>query len=71
MPFCMPLTFLRYFLPQKMMDVLEFLRVPQRKLVSRHVKIHTRPLPNLIENWDEIYTSLKGSEYESFLKADY
>lgn len=55
----------------KMMDVLEFLRVPQRKLVSRHVKIHTRPLPNLIENWDEIYTSLKGSEYESFLKADY
>ncbi|XP_042413346.1 nodulation protein H-like [Zingiber officinale] len=55
----------------KMMDVLEFLKVPHRKLVSRHVKIHTKPLPSLIENWDEIYTSLKGTEYESFLKADY
>ncbi|CAL9101932.1 unnamed protein product [Musa acuminata var. zebrina] len=55
----------------KLMDVLEFLRVPQRKLVSRHVKIHTRPLHEQVENWDDVYISLKGTEYESFLNSDY
>ncbi|CAD5191385.1 unnamed protein product [Musa acuminata subsp. malaccensis] len=55
----------------KLMDVLEFLRVPPRKLVSRHVKIHTRPLPKLVENWDDVYRSLEGTEYRSFLNANY
>ncbi|TVU46673.1 hypothetical protein EJB05_06256 [Eragrostis curvula] len=55
----------------KLVDVLDFLKVPRRKLVSRHVKIHTRPLSEQIENWDEVYSALNGTEYESFLNADY
>jgi len=53
------------------MDVLEFLSVPQRKLFSRHVKIHTRPLSDQVENWDAISKALKGTEYEIFLHSDY
>ncbi|EHA8592405.1 putative nodulation protein H-like [Cocos nucifera] len=55
----------------KMVDVLDFLKVPQRKLASRHVKIHTRPLSDQVRNWDDVYHSLKGTQYENFLNADY
>ncbi|XP_020595635.1 uncharacterized protein LOC110035705 isoform X1 [Phalaenopsis equestris] len=55
----------------KLMDVLNFLRVPRRELKSRHVKIHTRPLSEQIENWDVVSQSLKGTEFESFLQFDY
>ncbi|XP_062211461.1 uncharacterized protein LOC133912635 [Phragmites australis] len=55
----------------KLVDVLDFLKVPRRKLMSRHVKIHTKPLSEQIENWDEVYNALNGTEYESFLNADY
>ncbi|CAN6294820.1 unnamed protein product [Urochloa humidicola] len=53
----------------KLFDVLDFLQVPRRKLVSRHVKIHTKPLSEYIENWDEVYSTLNGTQYESFLNA--
>ncbi|WVZ57202.1 hypothetical protein U9M48_007612 [Paspalum notatum var. saurae] len=53
----------------KLFDVLDFLKVPRRKLVSRHVKIHTKPLSEQIENWDEVYSALNGTQYESFLNA--
>ncbi|KAG0501495.1 hypothetical protein HPP92_001567 [Vanilla planifolia] len=55
----------------KVMDVLDFLRLPHRKLNSRHVKIHTRPLSYQIENWNVLSKSLKGTEFESFLQSDY
>ncbi|WOL02784.1 hypothetical protein Cni_G11503 [Canna indica] len=55
----------------KLVDVLEFLRLPQRRLVSRHVKIHKKPLSKQVENWDDISSALKGTEYESFLNVDY
>ncbi|XP_047086933.1 uncharacterized protein LOC124698495 [Lolium rigidum] len=55
----------------KLVDVLDFLKVPTRKLVSRHVKIHTKPLSDQIENWDEVYNALNGTQFESFLDADY
>ncbi|KAM0948874.1 putative Sulfotransferase domain, P-loop containing nucleoside triphosphate hydrolase [Dioscorea sansibarensis] len=55
----------------KLMDVLEFLKLPPRKLFSRHVKIHTKPLSQQVENWDTIYNTLKGTQYEGFLTADY
>ncbi|KAJ6842436.1 uncharacterized protein M6B38_301305 [Iris pallida] len=55
----------------KLKDVLEFLKVPQLKLVSRHVKIHTKPLSEQVENWDAISNTLKGTKYESFLHSDY
>lgn len=55
----------------KLMDVLDFLGVPRRRLISRHVKIHTRPLSNLVENWDDVRGALSGTEYESFLTSDY
>jgi len=54
---------------QKLFDVLDFLKVPRRNLVSRHVKIHTKPLSEQIENWDEVYSALKGTQYEGFLNA--
>jgi hypothetical protein len=57
--------------PQKLLDVLDFLKVPKRKLVTRHVKIHTKPLSEQIENWDEVYNAINGTQYESFLNADY
>ncbi|NP_001145331.1 P-loop containing nucleoside triphosphate hydrolase superfamily protein [Zea mays] len=53
----------------KLLDVLDFLGVPRRKLVSRHVKIHTKPLSEQIENWDEVYSALNGTQYEGFLNA--
>lgn len=55
----------------KLRGVLEFLRVPQRELVSRHIKIHTKQLSDQVENWDAVYNVLKGTQYESFLQADY
>nr|XP_010926373.1 uncharacterized protein LOC105048678 isoform X2 [Elaeis guineensis] len=55
----------------KMVDVLDFLRVPRRKLVSRHVKIHTRPLSEQVQNWNDVYHALEGTRYENFLTADY
>uniref|UniRef100_A0A453G853 Sulfotransferase n=8 Tax=Triticinae TaxID=1648030 RepID=A0A453G853_AEGTS len=54
-----------------LVEVLDFLKVPVRKLVSRHVKIHTKPLSDQIENWDEVYNALNGTKFESFLNADY
>ncbi|TVU37527.1 hypothetical protein EJB05_10845 [Eragrostis curvula] len=48
-------------------QVQEFLGVPVRKLISRQVKIHTRPLPNLVKNWEEVSSKLNGTEYARFL----
>lgn len=55
----------------KLRDVQKFLKVPQRKLKSRQVKIHRGPLSNQIENWEDVQKALQGSRYESFLNADY
>lgn len=56
----------------KMRDVLEFLNVPQRRLVSRHVKIHTKPLKEQIENWKSVIEVIKGTHYQSFIaSSDY
>ncbi|XP_072989721.1 uncharacterized protein [Typha latifolia] len=55
----------------KLMDVQDFLGVPKRKLISRHVKIHTMPLSEQIENWGEVYNALNGTQYEGFLDSDY
>lgn len=55
----------------KLTDVLEFLKMPHRELKSRHVKIHTRPLSEQIENWDVVSKSLEGTEFESFVHSDH
>ncbi|XP_042507005.1 nodulation protein H-like [Macadamia integrifolia] len=55
----------------KLMEVQDFLRVPQRKLKSRQVKIHKGSLSEQVENWDDVHKTLKGTRYESFLNADY
>lgn len=55
----------------KLVDVLNFLKVPQRDLRSRQVKIHKGSLSEQVENWDEVLKTLKGTQYESFLHADY
>ncbi|ONK73482.1 uncharacterized protein A4U43_C04F32030 [Asparagus officinalis] len=54
----------------KLMDVLEFLRLPQRELKTRHVKIHTRPLSEQVENWDAVSNALNGTKFKSFLQSD-
>lgn len=52
--------------------VQEFLKVPVRRLISRQVKIHTRPLPDLVKNWEEVSMKLNGTEYAHFLDgSDY
>ncbi|CAI8588835.1 unnamed protein product [Vicia faba] len=55
----------------KLKDVQEFLGLPQMELTSRQVKIHKGPLSDHIQNWDEVNKALTGTEYESFLEADY
>ncbi|KAK8942940.1 hypothetical protein KSP39_PZI009334 [Platanthera zijinensis] len=55
----------------KLVDVLDFLRMPHRELKSQHVKIHTRPLSDQIENWDEVSQALKGTKFEVFLNSDH
>jgi hypothetical protein len=51
------------------MDVLDFLRLPKRKLFSRHVKIHTKQLCDHIDNWADVTDFLKGTPFESFLNG--
>eukprot|EP00258_Populus_trichocarpa_P008363 XP_002313841.2 uncharacterized protein LOC7457521 isoform X1 [Populus trichocarpa] len=55
----------------KLLDVQDFLKVPQRELKSRQVKIHKGSLSNYVENWDEVQKSLKGTHYENLLTGDY
>ncbi|KAK9283607.1 hypothetical protein L1049_011857 [Liquidambar formosana] len=55
--------------PKALLDAQEFLRVPVRKLESRQVKIHTKPLSEQINNWDDVYRTLQGSQYEHFLDS--
>ncbi|RWV86601.1 hypothetical protein GW17_00051490 [Ensete ventricosum] len=55
----------------KLVDVLKFLGLPQRRMVSRHIKIHKKPLSKQVENWEDVYNALKGTEHQSFLNADY
>lgn len=61
----------RVWFLQKLLDVLEFLKLPKHKLHSHHVKIHKKALSDQIENWDVVYNTLKGTQYETFLNADY
>ena len=56
---------------QKLVDVLEFLRLPKMDLSSRQVKIHNGPLWKHIKNWDDVNKTLSGTAYEKFLRGDY
>ncbi|XP_062211364.1 uncharacterized protein LOC133912567 isoform X2 [Phragmites australis] len=52
--------------------VQEFLGVQVRKLSSKHVKIHTSSLPDLVDNWEDVSEMLNRTEYARFLDdADY
>jgi hypothetical protein len=52
---------------QALSRVQKFLGVPVRPLSSRHVKIHTSPLPDLVDNWEEVRETLRGTEFHHFL----
>ncbi|KAL2318614.1 hypothetical protein Fmac_032490 [Flemingia macrophylla] len=54
----------------KLKDVQEFLGLPYRDMHSRQVKIHTAPLWEQMENWDEVQKKLIGTPYRSFLLSD-
>jgi LPS sulfotransferase NodH len=56
--------------PERLNEVLEFLGVPLRKLESQQVKIHTRPLREQVQNWDEVLALLKGTKYEVLVNDD-
>ncbi|CAA3030279.1 Calcium-binding protein PBP1 [Olea europaea subsp. europaea] len=51
----------------KLVDVQDFLRLPQMELTSRQVKIHEGPLSEHIKNWDDVNKALRGTMYEKFL----
>jgi len=55
---------------QRLTETQEFLGVTPRKLESKQVKIHTRPLSEQIQNWDEVLAGLKGTKYEVFVHDD-
>ncbi|XP_038996907.1 uncharacterized protein LOC120121660 [Hibiscus syriacus] len=55
----------------KLKDVQGFLGIPEMELTSRQVKIHEGPLSGFVKNWDDVNRTLSGTEYESFLRADY
>ncbi|KDP23013.1 hypothetical protein JCGZ_01697 [Jatropha curcas] len=55
----------------KLLEVQDFLKVPQRDLKSCQIKIHKGPLSNQIDNWKDVQEALKGTNYESFLYGDY
>ncbi|PIN12327.1 hypothetical protein CDL12_15061 [Handroanthus impetiginosus] len=55
----------------KLVEVQEFLKVPQRDLQSRQVKIHKGPLSSQIANWEDVKKTLTGTQYENFLQEDY
>ncbi|OMP02036.1 hypothetical protein COLO4_11389 [Corchorus olitorius] len=55
----------------KLKDVQDFLGLPQMELTSRQVKIHKGSLSDFVKNWDDVNKILHGTEYESFLRADY
>ncbi|KAE9613029.1 hypothetical protein Lal_00027357 [Lupinus albus] len=57
--------------PSILKDVQEFLGLPRMELTSRQVKIHRGPLSDHIQNWDDVKKTLNGTNYESFLEADY
>ncbi|CAK9867879.1 unnamed protein product [Sphagnum jensenii] len=56
---------------QSLEEVQIFLGVEPRKLESLQVKIHTKPLSQQIQNWDEVLVRLKGTKFESFLHEDH
>ncbi|THF96077.1 hypothetical protein TEA_016132 [Camellia sinensis var. sinensis] len=68
---CTAAVGLKWMLNQKLKDVQDFLRVPQRDLKSQQVKIHKGSLSQHVENWDDIQRALYGTPYESFLHSDY
>ncbi|XVE82771.1 hypothetical protein DITRI_Ditri16bG0032600 [Diplodiscus trichospermus] len=55
----------------KLKDVQDFLGLPLMELTSRQVKIHKGSLSDFVNNWDDVSKTLNGTEYESFLCADY
>lgn len=56
--------------PKRLIEIQNFLGVPPRKLESQHVKIHTQPLSERIQNWDEVLACLKGTKYEILVNDD-
>ncbi|KAG0485297.1 hypothetical protein HPP92_009376 [Vanilla planifolia] len=52
---------------KKMMEVLEFIRVPQRSLVSGDVKIHTSPMAQQIANWRAVFKVITRSKFKRLI----
>ena len=55
---------------QILQDVQRFLEVPLETLTSSQVKIHSMPLNETIDNYEDVARTLKGSKFEKFLAGD-
>lgn len=55
---------------EKLNEVLDFLRLPRRRMSSQHVKIHTKPLSELVKNWNSVDRVLRRSQFSDFLKSE-
>lgn len=56
---------------QKLVEVQQFLGLPELDLTSHQVKIHKGSPAEHIKNWDEVDKTLRGTIYESFLYTEY
>lgn len=56
---------------QVLQELQVFLGVPVARLHSKQVKIHTRPLNESIENYDEVAKKLQGTPLEFVLSPEY
>jgi hypothetical protein len=59
-------------IPTRAADALHFLGVDAGKaqLTSPYRKLRTRPMHEVIENWDELAAGLRGTRWEEFLEEE-
>jgi LPS sulfotransferase NodH len=48
-------------------DIQRFVGVEPRPLSSPYRKLRTRPMSDVIENWDEVVAELRGTRFERFV----
>jgi hypothetical protein len=57
--------------PATLRKVQEFLELPVQPLSQASGKILRKPLPELVENYEQIYQVLKDTQFKDFLDKDY
>ena len=55
---------------QLLEEVQRFLGVGVRVLHSQQVKIHTKSLKQQVGNWEEVFRTLNGTQFQDFVTED-